>query len=307
VPTVELNPPFRWDLVTPDQLGSMLRGIGTPKLWFLDDLVACAGKVVARSGNGDLVFVGRSLDSMFDLLSGVLAEIEWDADVRRAPFSFARAGIARAPWGYRPLTPAEHTRARRVLTEVGVDPHSLARRDRPVTFVDVVHRGSTFTELYSLLRAWIDEDCGAWPVIRRKLRFVGVTSRMKTSPSAFRWHQHAPWTSQLPARAVVNVSLDPRLWFYFGGRQTKLTRSYRPDLWLADGDGPRHDEETRDALAEATALVLYGRSPAGRHALARAMAGEPALRESWLRTLIGRLNLRASLSTANRDHITGAS
>ncbi len=60
--------PFRWDLVTPDQLGSLTTGTPAPALWFLDDLIRCTGQVVARSGDGDLVFVGRSLDSMFDLL-----------------------------------------------------------------------------------------------------------------------------------------------------------------------------------------------------------------------------------------------
>jgi hypothetical protein len=292
--TTEPHPPFRWDLVTPDQLGSMLSGTSAPNLWFLDALMACTGKVVARSGHGDLVFVGRSLDSMHDLLSGALAEIDWDASVGRAPLSFARKAVRRhgGRWITPPLTPAERALGRRVLAEVGVDPRSLARRTRPVTFVDVVHGGATFTELYRLLRAWIDEERAAWSVVRRKLRFVGVTSRMKTSPNAFRWQQHATWTSQLPGSAVVNVSLHPHVWSYFGDHQTKLTRSYRPDLWLADGDGPRHDEKTREALAEATAIVRYGRSPEGRRALARAMAGESALRESWLRTLIGELNLR---------------
>ena len=41
------NVPFRWDLVTPDQLGSLLAGTSDPDLWFLDDLVECAGKVLA--------------------------------------------------------------------------------------------------------------------------------------------------------------------------------------------------------------------------------------------------------------------
>jgi hypothetical protein len=112
-------------------------------------------------------------------------------------------------------------------------PHGLARRDRPVTFVDVVHGGATFTELFELLRAWIDEDHRSWPVIRRKLRFVGATSRKKTSPNTYRWQQHAAWTRQLPSRAVVNVSLDAWVWSYFGDHQVKLTRSYRPDRWLA--------------------------------------------------------------------------
>jgi hypothetical protein len=33
----------------------MLRGVAAPDLWFLDDLIVCTGKVLARSGNGDHV------------------------------------------------------------------------------------------------------------------------------------------------------------------------------------------------------------------------------------------------------------
>jgi hypothetical protein len=254
-------------------------------------LVACAGKVLARSGNGDLVFVGRSLDSMFDLFSGAIADTHGQRRIRRLPLSFQRPGVgSRRRWRRRPLTPAEQAHARRVLATVDLFPRGLARRDRPVTFVDVVHRGATFTELFELLRAWIDEDHQSWPVIRRKLRFVGVTSRTKTSPNTYRWQQHAAWTHQLPSQAVLNVSLDAWVWSYFGDHQVKLTRSYRPDRWLADADGPDRDERTRQALAEAAALVAYGRSRPGRQALARAVGREPALAEPWLRSLATNLN-----------------
>lgn len=267
-------PPFRWDLVTPDQLGSLLDGTGEPDLWFLDELVACAGKVLGRGGNGRLVFVGRSLDSMFDLLSGALPE-----RVARLPFSFAR----REP----ELTPAQAGRAREVLTELGLTPAALARQ--AVTFVDVVAHGSTFTELFTLLDDWIDEAREPWAVIRRQLRFVGVTSMKKSSPHTWRWHQHADWTARLPARSVVNVSLPRPVLVHFADSQTKLTRSFQPARWLAEDDGPNRDERTRQALAEAVALVAYGRSEEGRRALARATEGEPARQESWLRTLIGGL------------------
>jgi hypothetical protein len=79
------------------------------------------------------------------------------------------------------------------------------------------------------------------------------------------------------------------VWRYLADNQDKLTASYRPDTWLTDGSGPEHNARTRRALAEAVAVVAHGRSPEGRRALARAMAGEPALAESWLRTLLGRL------------------
>ena len=50
--SAESTVPFRWDLLTPDQLGTLLEGVERPGPWFLDELVACAGKVLARSGNG---------------------------------------------------------------------------------------------------------------------------------------------------------------------------------------------------------------------------------------------------------------
>jgi hypothetical protein len=287
----EEGPPFRWDLVTPDQLGSLLAGSGEPDLWFLEELVACAGKVLARSGDGDLVFVGRSLDSVFDLLGGALVDLKREARLRRLPLSFERGGARSfGTWRRRSLTPGELAGARRMLAAVDVTPRALARRGRPVAFVDVVSRGATFTELFELLREWIDDERQPWPVIRRKLRFIGVTSRTKTSPNTNRWQQHAAWTRTLPARAVVNVSLNPRVWSYFADSQIKLTRSFGPEDWLAAADGPGRGERTRHAMAEAAALVAHGRGQAGRRALARAMRGEPALAQPWLRTLVTALN-----------------
>lgn len=193
--SIDTGLPFRWDLVTPDQLGSMLSGTTTPDLWFIDALTQCAGKVLARSGNGDLLFVGRSLDSMFDLLTGALADITTDSRLMRLPFSFQRRlALFGETWRQPALSAEQTAAARRVLTDLDVTPYALARRTRPVTFVDVVAGGSTFTELFDLLNDWIVEAREPGDVVRRKLRFVGVTMRHKTSPTTWRWQQHAGWT-----------------------------------------------------------------------------------------------------------------
>jgi hypothetical protein len=263
-------PPFRWDLVTPDQLGSLLDDVEEPRLWFLDELVACAGKVLARGGDARLVFVGRSLDSMFDLLSGAMPD-----RVTRLPLSLAG------------LTEAHTPKAREVLIEHGLTPSALARE--AITFVDVVSQGSTFSRLFSLFDNWIVDTREPWDVIRRHLRFVGITWATKTSPDTWRWQQHAEWTGRLPARAVVNVSMRDVVWSHVADHQAKLTRSFRPSAWFADEDGPDRGERTRQALAEAVALVAYGRSRDGRRAIARATDGEPALRESWLRGVVAGL------------------
>ena len=287
--TAENTAPFRWDLIRPDQLGSLLSDVEEPDLWFLDDLVKCAGKVLARSGNGELIFVGRSLDSMFDLLGGALAG---EPPLHRLPVSLARplswSGTRKAR--YRAFTAGERVQAQRALTAVGVTPSDLARRKRPATFVDVVSSGSTFTDLFWLLRDWIEAENQPWAVIRRKVRFLGVTYRRPTSPKTFRWQQHAAWTAQLPAGSVRNVSLDGEVLGYFADAQPKLTRRFHPERWLADADGPNRDQKTRQALAEAVAVVAHGRSVAGRRGLSRAINGEPGLAQPWLRSLTTRLN-----------------
>jgi hypothetical protein len=274
------NRPFRWDLVRPDQLGSLLDGVRAPDLWFADELALTAAKVVARSGGGELHFVGRSADSLFDLLSGALEGTEWAPRLHRLPFS-----------GRNQLSSGLVARSREILRSCGITPQSLARSHRPVALVDLVALGGTFGNLYRVLRDWVDDEREPWSVIRRKLHFVGVTSRVPTSPDAYRWQQDEDWPAQLPARAVINVSLDGHLWHYFGDAQVKLTRSFHPARWTADGpDGPQHDAATREALAEAVALVELGRTAEIRARLARTMATEPAYAESWLRTLVRQLN-----------------
>lgn len=291
---VEPRVPFRWDLITPDHLGTLLDGADRPNLWFAEDLLACTGKVVARSGDGDLFFVGRSLDSMYDLLGGAFAGTSWSSRLHRLPISFAVAGkFVGGRWRSGRISHPQHEQARRILAELGLHPQRLARRDRPVTFVDVVHSGSTFTELFGLLRDWVEVERESWSVIRRKLRFVGVTSRTNTSPKTWRWQQHAAWTRGLPARSVLNVSLDHSVWSYLGNNQTKLTRTFRPEAWLAEVDGPERGEHTAKAIAEAVALVEHGRTNGARKALASAMCTDPAIAQSWLRTLIGDLNTTA--------------
>lgn len=283
---------FRWDLLSADHLGTLIADLPEPDLWYLDDLVTCTGRILARSADGDLVFVGRSLDSAFDLLSGALAETSAYGRTARLDLSLRGDYVRRnGRWVSAPHTPAQSRHLHSLLAGVGVTPQALARRSRPLVFVDVVAEGSTFGALFTIIRDWVSAEGAQWDVIRRKLRFLGVTIRTKNSPNAYRWQQSdAPWASELPRSAIRNVSLDGFVWSHLADNQDKLTRSHHSGRWLAGPEGPRRDERTRAALAEAVAIVAYGRSPQGRRALARATAGEPGLRESWLRSLVTELH-----------------
>ncbi|RSM77518.1 hypothetical protein DL991_20580 [Amycolatopsis sp. WAC 01375] len=272
-----VNRPYRWDLVRPDQLGTLLERAEKPSLWFLDELIACAAKVIARAGDADLYFVGRSADSVHDLLSGT----PWRERIHQLPLSFAGACDD--------LTAADVARLRANLTAAGLSPYDLAR-GRPKVFVDLVYTGRTFTELYRLLRDWIDDEREAWSIIRGRLRFLGITIREDTTPSAFRWQQQFAWPADLPSHGVRNISLDEPVWLYFGNTQPKLTASFPRPRWSDEnGRAPEHSEKRLRGLAEAVAVVEAGRSKAARDLLVRHLRSEPAMAESWLRTLITRL------------------
>lgn len=276
----EPNRPHRWDLVRGDQLGSLLEGVDALDLWFLDDLMDCAARVLALSGGGDLYFVGRSGDSVFDLLSGVLSGTSAQDRLHQLPLSLY--GLLGEN-----LSPAETRQLRANLTAAGLAPQDLMRRKHPTVLVDLVHRGSTFTNLYGELRAWIADERAGWGVIRRKLRFVGVTWRTHTSPNTWRWHQHVEWTRDLPAYAVRNVSLNGRVWSYLGNMQPKTAKSFRRERW-GDHEStvPRHDDIGRRALVEAVRIVEHGRSPEGRAAFLRHVPRDLVAREPWSRSLI---------------------
>lgn len=273
---VEPVRPFRWDLVRPDQLGSLVGELPKLKPWFVEELTDCAGKVLARSGGGELNFVGRSADSVHDLLGGALAGTSWRERLRILPLSM----------GYGKLTGPELRLLRANLALGGLHPSALARASKPIVFVDLVFRGNTFTWLYRVLREWIDADREPWPVIRRKLRFIGITERAKTSPNAYRWQQDRDWTTELPASAIVNVSIDWALWHYLGDVQAKVTASFPRSRWADTAiQGPRRDDDALNALAEALALVEHGRAEDVRSRLAGVLAREPTVAESWSRSL----------------------
>lgn len=284
--------PYRWALThapggpPPDRLGSLAEGADRPRLWYLPELLDCTGKVLARSGGADLCFVGRSLDSMYDLLTGAFEGSPREGGLLRLPLSLRldRGRIA-----------ARTARLREHLAAAGLAPFDLARRARPVALVDLVAGGGTYDTLYGALAEWVRESREPWPAIRRKLIFVGVTARERTSPGTWRWQQHTEggWARALPAGHVVGVSLHPWVWSHLGNHQAKLQPSFPPQRWFdAHAAEPWHGPDLPAALAESLALVEAGRGRQVRETLVRVIGREPGFADREVRALITVLRRR---------------
>jgi hypothetical protein len=244
---------------------------------FEDDLVECSARLIAFAGDSDLVFVGRSPHAIFDFLSGLLLRTSWDNRLRLLNISLR--------WS-RP-TDDQLRALYPYLAEVGLEPASLARRERPIALVDVVDTGETFGNLVEIIAAWADSTTVEWRAVSRKLRIVGVTWREKTSPKTWRWQQHAAWVERRRLDEIKNVSAPLRFATFLAADAPKTSGSFHPDRWgREEAAVPWRHHESRQALAFAVHLFDLGRNGDMRRRFARALADQPAMTEPWFRSLI---------------------
>src|SRR6266550_4648667 len=271
--------PFRWDVTRRSQLGS-LPEIELPETYpqFEEDLLTCSARILAFAGDSDLVFVGRSPQPLFDLLSGLLVETSRSDRLRLLNVGLRRVE-APSEEQLRAIYP--------YFAEVGLEPHALARGRRGTALVDVVDTGETLGTLLTFLKTWSDSLLADWRAVAGKIRIVGLTWREKTSPNTWRWQQHAEWVKRLRPSEIKNVSVPPRLGTYLAAEAPKTNYSFTPDWW---GDEevtrPVGDHEARQALALAVRLFDLGRMTETRRRFARTLASERAMKESWFRALI---------------------
>ena len=105
-----------------------------------EPLLPCASRVLAFAGNADIVFVGRSPESLFDLISGVLFETSWLERLKLLHFSMRWTELAKVGAEHPQSIPA----LRQYLTVLGLEPARISRHPRPVALIDWVQTGGTF-------------------------------------------------------------------------------------------------------------------------------------------------------------------
>ena len=70
--------PFRWNLTHRNYLGKLIEGQRARAYDDLrDDLLPCCSRIMAFADDSNLIFVGRSPESIFDYLSGLLFDSSW--------------------------------------------------------------------------------------------------------------------------------------------------------------------------------------------------------------------------------------
>jgi hypothetical protein len=281
--------PFRWNVARREQLGRLpdapVEGVDpwhTPPPFghLLRDLRECAACAVARAGDVRLVFVGRSLESVFDYLAGALVGTPWSERVDLLSVSIRGSEERRAE-------PAAREAFRAHLDALDLAPARIAAAPRPVAFVDLVHGGGTFGALSDAIVLRAREEGVDPAAVRRRLRWVGITMRSKNSPNTWRWFQRVPWASDYTRGALRGVSIEYGLWDYLGNRQAKTMPSNHAGRWGEEEMlHPHRHPEHLAALKLAHRIHERGRAPEERARFAALLARRPEMREPWLRSLV---------------------
>lgn len=285
--------PFRWDMARREQIGD-LNDVPLPETYpgFLTELRTAAAMVLARANDSDLVFVGRSPESIFDYLSGIFADTDGQPSMTLLQFSAPYSTIEKVTQQY----PKELAALLSYFEAEHVDPASIATFEKSVRFIDFVSSGGTFGQLAAMLECWSKEQQADWNVVQRRIGFVGITQRDNNSPNTWRWWQHQDWVAELTKTPIKNVSVSWPFWGYCGNTYDKVTKSHSLYRWRNTNIAhPAHDEHHLRGLKLATMLYDLGLDRDERSKFISELTAQREMRESWLRSLVLRLR-----GTANK-------
>lgn len=281
--------PFRWNLDKREQLGSLLdgqRAVTYP--YFKENIQMLSSQVLARSSDSHLAFVGRSPESLFDYLSGVLVKHDKINELHHLNLSNRRTAIDQIEKKNPGATGAlkEHFEA------CEISPEQILHRKKKTLFVDLVCDGGTFKQITQFLFDWAKSESISMRDFRLKIGFTGITVRTKTSPNTWRWQQQCSWVKEFDVKNIQNISIDRGFWSFLGDYQNKVTKQHHPGKWLDDECLlPPRDQTCLQALRVAYDLFEYGQST--QVEFAQLLSKDSAVSEKWLRRLIGELKFEA--------------
>lgn len=250
---------------------------------FQTQMLKCSARIVAQGADYDLIFVGRSPESIFDFLSGLCLN-----SIFAEQLNLLQLSLRMYPKGIK--NRSYHKELKRYFFASQLDPRSILNRKRPVAFVDLVYSGATFYSFTLFLKDWTEELGLDWILIRKKIRFIGILERRKTSPNTVRWQQQLRWKNLIQASSAKNVSIDWSFWDYLGNSQYKSTESFTEDLWgKEEALSPKRNISTLTGLESALFWFESGCTKDKRLEFSELLAQQPEMKSEAVRKIVSNL------------------
>jgi hypothetical protein len=206
---------------------------------------------------------------MYDLLCGALSRTTWYDRVQLLQLSMKN----HSPEGFQQRHPDRAASLWNYFRACELTPRQIMERPRPVAFIDVVDRGSTFESLSRQLRFW-SQSSAVWREVCGRLAWVAVLSQQPADGGSH-WHpSRSQGTGEFKPAQVQRVFLNTGLWCYLADQQEKTMESYTPGRWGSPSAG-RAPEGARLLHAARGARELYRQGEKSRRRIAALLDEAP--------------------------------
>lgn len=293
--------PFRWNMANPKLIKRLRPGVSQRLPDYQLDRLLRVGANALRSGDFDFIVVGRSLENLFDVFSGALARTTWydrmqmlQLSVRGLDSVAAIRKVILERYARNPLQQFKKKLSHfaSYLEHSALLPHQIMNRRRPIAFLDVVAKGTTYALLCDLLKFYCNPTTD-WSAVKSRLHWIVVLPEREGLEEDPWKPSDSSWTAEFEESQIHQVNLNTDFWCYLVDEQFKSTRSYPPTGWgHAWYASPPPSDWSWMSYAARGSRELYRRGEKSRRRLAH-LLDEPPEPSDEIKTLARELRREA--------------
>lgn len=249
---------------------------------FEEELIQTIAQILSNIRNGEMFFIGRSPEHIYDFLSGALEHIP----VYHNKLHLVNISIRRAydNTGYDGLEEKQKIAICQYLSKSGLHPKNIIQRKQRTCLIDFVHSGWTFDNLTNFLEKWCIEEKLSVKDMKMKIEFIIIEDETKEGKFIYnKYVNEHGWGRN----SLHRIYVKKRFWKACGDDLPKVTNSYTTNIW---GEELEVDHSLDRLIGIQFAKKMYelGKSLKGRKMLAKEMSKIGyAMRYTWYRSLVG--------------------
>ena len=245
--------------------------------------VAIAAQTLALCRDGELFFIGRSAESVYDFLWGALDRLTWQSRLHLVVIS------TRNYEGYPALTAQQKKGIQTYLTHLGLHPKQIIQRKRRTCLVDFVYSGWTIDAFLLLMQEWTKECRLSLADMQSKIECILFQQEGENREDLCNadFVNYYGWGR----RSLHLVTVPHNFWYDATENVKKTLDSYTINDW-GDAEGirmlhPDNNSGDRNMLF----FREYGQSYKGKAELRKAMILQKrAMSYRWFYTILSGLN-----------------
>ncbi len=251
---------------------------------YIKDIIETSAKILNYCRDGDIFFIGRSPENIYDFLLGAL-DSPWKDRLHLVLISMA--GYE----DYNSLSSMQKSSIQSYLTNCGLHPQAIISRKRRTCLVDFVCRATTIDNFLLFMGKWVLEEKLSLGDMQSKIETILIQkqSDFKSSNNELydaHYINYYGWGKN----SLHVFPVTDSFWLDCCDNLEKITLSYVVDAWGDSEYIEAMNYPDHKGKEHAYVSYLYGQSKRGRKFLISHIIKQDSMRFLWFRSIISLLN-----------------